>query len=115
MKPISHLMSAARNSHCKWSELRAAFASFIVGLMLAPHIVYAGFLSRGICRPYRQLVDNELFIMIAVIAGCLLVLMWKLAPSGTLLQKGVGLLAALAIGLNLENLLQAAFGGGLAC
>lgn len=83
--------------------------------MLALQIASAGFLSRAICRPYRQLIDNELFLMVAVIAGALLVLMWKLAPSGTYLQKGVGLLAALAIGLNLENFIQAAFGGGLAC
>jgi hypothetical protein len=43
------------------------------------------------------------------------VITWKLAPSGTALAKGVGLLAALVIGLNIENILQAATGVGIAC
>ncbi len=98
-----------------WRDLRALFTSFVVGLFLAPQLATAGILSKGLCRPYRQLVDNELFLMIAVIVGAVLVISWKLAPSGTYLQKGVGMLAALAIGLNLENFLQAAFGGGVAC
>jgi hypothetical protein len=86
---------------------------FVLGL--APGWVQAGILSAGICRPYRQLVDNELFLMVSIIAAAILVIAWKLAPSGAALSKGVGLLAALFIGLNIENILQAATGAGLAC
>lgn len=85
-----------------------------LGVLCSP-VVQAGVLSKNLCRPYRQLVDNELFVMIGVIVGVILVIAWKLAPSGTYLQKAVGLLAALAIGLNIETIMQAAFGTGLAC
>lgn len=95
------------------SVVRATAASFVLGLM--PAWAYASVLSAGICRPYRQLVDNELFVMIAVIAAVVLVIVWKMSPSGTILARGVGLLAALVIGLNIENILQAATGAGLAC
>jgi hypothetical protein len=86
---------------------------FVLGL--APGWAQAGILSSGICRPYRQLVDNELFLMVSIIAAAILVIAWKLAPSGAALSKGVGLLAALFIGLNIENILQAATGAGIAC
>lgn len=88
-------------------------ALFVLGTL--PTVVQAGILSQGICRPYRQLVDNELFLMISVIAAAILVVAWKLAPSGQALSKGVGLLAALFIGLNIENILVAATGAGIAC
>ncbi len=88
-------------------------AAFSLGLL--PAVANAGFLSQGICRPYRQLVDNELFMIISVIAAVILVIAWKLAPSGQILARGVGLLAALAVGLNIENILQLVVGGGMAC
>jgi hypothetical protein len=84
-------------------------------LLLATPSVYAGILSQGLCRPYRQLVDNELFLVVGLIVAAILVIAWKLAPSGSTLAKGVGLLAAIAIGLNLETLMQASFGTGVAC
>lgn len=90
-------------------------AAFTFALGLMPAWAYAGVLSAGICRPYRQLVDNELFVMLAVISAVVLVIVWKMAPSGTILARGVGLLAALVVGLNIENILQAATGTGIAC
>jgi len=80
-----------------------------------PAVVEAGILSRGICRPYKQLVDNELFVVISVVVGCILVIVWKLAPSGQILTRAIGLMAGLAIALNLENVLQAMTGVGLFC
>ena len=92
---------------------------FVYGLMLyiacRPEIVNAGLLSKGICKPYKSLVDNELFVVIAAIAAAVLVIVWKMAPSGGILAKGIGLLAALVIGLNIENILQVVAGTGLAC
>jgi len=90
-----------------------------LGMMLFvlahPAAVEAGILSRGICRPYKQLVDNELFVVISVVVGCILVIVWKLAPSGQILTRAIGLMAGLAIALNLENVLQAMTGVGLFC
>ena len=100
---------------CKNSALQLWAIGIALGAGMAAQEAQAGVLSRNLCRPYRQLVDNELFITIAVIAGVILVLAWKLAPSGTYLQKAVGLLAAVVLGLNLENLFQVSFGTGLAC
>lgn len=90
-----------------------------LGMMLFvlahPAAVEAGILSKGICRPYKQLVDNELFVVISVVVGCILVIVWKLAPSGQILTRAIGLMAGLAIALNLENVLQAMTGVGLFC
>jgi dipeptide/tripeptide permease len=91
----------------------------VYGLMLyiacRPELANAGILSKGLCKPYKQLVDNELFMVVAAIAAVILVIAWKLAPSGGAMAKGVGLLAALVIGLNIENILQVVAGVGLAC
>lgn len=108
-------MLQATSAAASRSGLQIWAAGIAVGAGLAGHDVQAGVLSKNLCRPYRQLVDNELFLTIAVVAGAILVIAWKLAPSGTYMQKAVGLLAALVIGLNLENLLQTGFGIGLAC
>jgi hypothetical protein len=48
---------------------------------------------------------GDLFLMVSVIAAAILVIAWKLAPSGYALAKGVGLLAALFVALNIENIL----------
>lgn len=84
-------------------------------LLCHPALVEAGLLSKSLCRPYKQLVDNELFVTIAAIVAVVLVVVWKFSPSGQVMTKFVGLLAALAVGLNIENILQAATGVGLAC
>jgi len=112
---IGPKLAQLRQARIQLRAWRDYAATLVAGCLLAPQMAYAGFLSTALCKPYRQLVDSELFLVIAVIAGAILVIMWKLAPSGTYLQKGVGLLAALAIGLNIENFMQAAFGVGLAC
>ncbi len=76
--------------------------------------VHAGILSANLCKPYKLIVDNELFVVIALIVASILCIAWKLMPSGTVLQRAVGLLAALSIALNLENLLQT-FGYSIVC
>lgn len=118
LKALSHGLRARGK---RWlqagthSGLQLWAAGIAIGAGLAGHDVQAGVLSKNLCRPYRQLVDNELFMTIAVVVAAILVIAWKLAPSGTYLQKAVGLLAALVIGLNIENFMQASFGVGLAC
>lgn len=102
----------------KCAQAREEFASFLIGTvvgLMCAHPAMAGFLSKALCKPYRQLVDSELFITIGVIMAAVLVIAWKLAPSGTYLAKGVGLLAGITIGLNIENIMQLSFGSGLAC
>lgn len=113
MKAIHNLMKQIQTLLNRIGQLPQMLAFFMLGLL--PSWAYAGILSQGICRPYRRLVDNELFLMISVIAAAILVITWKLAPSGSALSKGVGLLAALFIGLNIENILTAATGSGIAC
>jgi uncharacterized membrane protein len=101
-----------------WQRLIAAKEivwGAVLYVLCHPALVEAGLLSQSICRPYRQLVDSELFIVIAAIVAVILVIVWKLAPAGGVLAKGVGLLAAVAIGLNIENILVGAFGVGIAC
>lgn len=113
MKAIHNLMKQIQTLLNRIGQLPQMLAIFMLGLL--PSWAYAGILSQGICRPYRRLVDNELFLMISVIAAAILVITWKLAPSGSALSKGVGVLAALFIGLNIENILTAATGAGIAC
>ena len=113
MNTIYNLMTQIQTLLNRIGQLPQMLAFFMLGLL--PGWAYAGILSQGICRPYRRLVDNELFLMISVIAAAILVITWKLAPSGSALSKGVGVLAALFIGLNIENILTAATGAGIAC
>jgi hypothetical protein len=92
---------------------------FLYGLMLyvacRPELVEAGVLSKGLCKQYRLLVDNELFVVVAVIAAVILIIAWKASPSGSIISKMIGLLAALLIALNIENFLQAVAGTGIGC
>jgi len=90
-------------------------AAVMLWLACHPAVAQAGMLSQGICRPYKQLVDNELFVALSVVAGMILVVLWKLAPSGQLLARALSLLAALAVALNLENIVQTATGVGFFC
>ncbi|WP_310643710.1 hypothetical protein [Limnohabitans sp.] len=93
-----------------------AFICTAAYLMLLPSVANAGILSSGICRPYRQLVDNELFVVVSAIMAVVLVIGWKLAGTGSkAIQSGIGLLAALFIGLNIENIIQTATGVGIFC
>lgn len=78
-------------------------------------VAHAGFLSRDLCRGYKGIVDDELYVTIGVIVLAILLIVWKVAPSGTILSKGLGIVTALAFALNLENLMQLVFGRGLAC
>jgi hypothetical protein len=95
--------------------INASIAVAAYFLML-PSTANAGILSSGICRPYRQLVDNELFVVVSAIMAVVLVIGWKLAGTGSkAIQSGIGLLAALFIGLNIENIIQTATGVGIFC
>ena len=113
MNTIHNLMKQIQTLLNRIGQLPQMLAFFMLGML--PSWANAGILSQGLCRPYRQLVDNELFLMVSVIAAAILVVAWKLAPSGSALAKGVGLIAALFIGLNIENILTAATGAGIAC
>lgn len=75
----------------------------------------AGFLGGPLCRGYKGIVDDELYVTLGVIVLAILLIVWKVAPSGTILSKALGILTALALALNLENLMQLVFGRGLAC
>lgn len=113
------LQSTAENIASKFYAFMSNSRELAYGLVLylacRPEFVNAGILSKGLCKPYKQLVDNELFMVVAAIAAVILVVAWKLAPSGGAMAKGVGLLAALVIALNIENILQAVTGVGIAC
>ncbi len=78
-------------------------------------VAQASILSSGYCRAYKQVVDDELYVTLGVIVLAILLIVWKVAPSGTVLSKALGILTALALALNLENLMQLVFGRGLAC
>jgi hypothetical protein len=112
MKQLQSLFS-------KLGQSLNTYREFVYGVMLylvcRPEIVNAGLLSKGICKPYKLLVDDELFMVVAAIAAVVLLVAWKLAPSGGALSKGIGLLAALIFALNIENILQAVTGRGIAC
>lgn len=88
-------------------------AGLVLGLL--PGWAHASILSASICRPYRMLVDDDLFMMVSAIAAVILVVAWKLAPSGQIVARGIGLLAALTVALNIENILQVVAGRGIAC
>ena len=81
----------------------------------ATHPAMAGVLSAGICRPYKQLVDDDLYMVIAAIAAVGLLVAWKTMGGSSVLGKAVSLLAAVLVALNIENLLQTATGKGVFC
>ncbi|WP_146187699.1 hypothetical protein [Limnohabitans sp. T6-5] len=97
------------------STAKAYVMATLLGLLCHPSVVSAGVLSKGICRPYKMLVDNELFVVLSVVASAILLIAWKLAPSGQLMTRAVGVLAALSIALNIETLIQIVTGVGLFC
>jgi hypothetical protein len=107
------VLSQLKQAWTRIGQLPQLITFFVLGLL--PSWAQASILSQGICRPYRKLVDNELFLMVCVISATILLIAWKLAPSGSALAKGVGLLAGLVIGVNIENILQYVTGSGLAC
>ena len=113
------LQTTVANTFSKFYAFTSSSRELVYGLMFyiacRPELANAGILSKGLCKPYKQLVDNELFMVVAAVAAVILVVGWKLAPSGGAMAKGVGLLAALVIGLNIENILQAVTGVGIAC
>ena len=85
-------------------------------LLMLPSTANAGILSSGICRPYRQLVDDELFVVISAIAAVGLLIAWKTSGAGSkAMQGGISLLTALVIALNIENIIQITTGRGLFC
>lgn len=92
---------------------------FIYGLIIyaacRPEVVMAGKLSAGLCKTYRSIVDNELFVVLATVASAILLIVWKMAPAGGILAKAVGVLAALTIAINLESILNSATGVSLGC
>lgn len=77
--------------------------------------VFAGILSASICRPYKNLVDDDLYMVLAAISAVGLLIAWKTMGGSSVLGKAVSLLAALMVALNLENLLQLATGRGFFC
>ena len=107
------MFNSIRASFIRGVHATSAMQSFVYGLVLyafcSPMVVQAGVLSKAICKPYKQLVDNELFMVIAAIAAVILIIVWKLVPSG------IGLLAALVFAVNIENVLQMVTGTGLGC
>jgi hypothetical protein len=88
--------------------------AFLV-ICTASHPAMAGLLSAGICRPYKSLVDDDLYMVVAAIAAVGLLVAWKTMGGSSVLGKAVSLLAAVLVALNLENLLQLATGKGVFC
>ena len=112
---MKNLISTAQQHLQKMATFKELIYGGMLYVAFQPALVNAGFLSRGLCRPYRLLVDNELFMVAALVAATILVVAFKLSPSGTVLSKGIGIMAGLMIALNLENLIQAMAGGGVFC
>ena len=112
---IKTILEAAKQGINKINECRELVYGGLLYVMLRPELANAGFLSKGLCKPYKLLVDNELFMVAAMIMAVVLVLAWKFSPSGTVLAKGVGLMAALLVGLNVENIVQSVAGAGVVC
>ena len=83
--------------------------TFTVCLYLACQPAMAGFLSKAVCAPYRQMVDNELFVALAAISAAILVIVWKTGSSNGVLAKGIGILAAVMVAFQIENILYATF------
>lgn len=110
-----NVTSNLQKCHAFLSNSRELVYGLILYVACRPELANAGILSKGLCKPYKSLVDNELFMVVAAVAAVILVVAWKLAPSGGAMAKGVGLLAALVIGLNIENILQSVTGVGIAC
>lgn len=115
MSIFKKLMTLAKRAGIAITQGKELLLGGMLYVAAHPALVEAGILSKSLCRPYKQLVDNELFVVIALIVAVVLVIVWKLAPSGQVMTKFVGLLAGLAVGLNIENILQAATGVGIAC
>ncbi len=115
LRPLVSKLSSVRSAATRIAHTREWALGLVLYVLLRPELANAGILSAGMCRPYRQLVDNELFVIAAAIAGVILVVAWKLGNSNTALSKGVGVLAALVIALNIENILQVTAGVGIAC
>lgn len=92
---------------------------FIFGMLLyycmLGQSAFAGVLSSAICRPYKNLVDDDLFMVVSAIAAIGLLIAWKTTGGGKVLGSAISLLAALMVALNLENLLQLATGRGMFC
>lgn len=97
------------------SHAKVWITGLLFGLGMAAHDAQATFLGTGLCKIYRQIVGSDVFITVFVIMAAGLVIAYKLAPQGSVLQKGVGIAAAAFVGLNIEPIAQAVFGVSLGC
>ncbi len=97
------------------AELNSLIHGAVIYMLCRPELANAGLLSKGLCRGYRALVDDELFMVGSVIALVILIIAFKFTKDSKAIGTGVGILAALTIGLNIENMLQLATGKGAFC
>jgi uncharacterized membrane protein YeiH len=104
MKKLSALFT--RVGAFRASKGQVVLAALVSGVCQP---VMAGILSKAVCAPYRQMVDNELFIALAAISAVILVIVWKTGNSSGVLAKGIGLLAAVMFAMQIENILYATF------
>lgn len=85
-----------------------------VSMFFAAH-AYAGFLSQSICRPYRQIVDQDLFMWVTIVAATIIVIAAKLDGGKTALGKGLALLACLGIAMSIEAIVTSVTGRTIVC
>jgi hypothetical protein len=76
---------------------------------------HAGFLSQAICRPYKKIIDDELFMWLAVIAATGILIAAKLGSDKGAISKGIGVLLILGMLLSLEVLVASATGKSFVC
>lgn len=97
---------------------RTALKEIVLGAMLyvlmRHSVADAAILSGALCRGYRNVVDNELFLLASAVSFVGALFAAKTAEKkimGSVANTAVGLTAA----LNLENVLQMTTGSGFGC
>jgi hypothetical protein len=76
---------------------------------------HAGFLSQSICRPYKKIVDDELFMWVTIVVATVIVIAAKLDGGKTALGKGLVLLACLGVALSIEAIVTSVTGRSIVC
>jgi hypothetical protein len=112
LKQLKERASAIAGKVLRSKELIYGFAIY---MLCRPILAEAGLLGKTLCRQYKQLVDTELFMTISVIVLVILIISWKISKDSKAITNILGILMALAILLNIENILQSSFGIGMGC
>ena len=87
----------------------------VLYLALRPGIAGAFQLSNTFCSFYKSVIDNELLLILSVIAFMILIVAWKFTKDNKVIASVLGLAIAITGLFNVEGIVNAISGKTILC